>query len=179
MTLSFMNCYVSFIACLHFLLDCEFGLQAVIVDTHLEEGTYADLFWCHHDLLLPLVLLQVGLWKSLLKQKPEEGCFVSEQRAVGLQSIVQEVGLLHHSRGWLLEDALRCSQRLEQELWSSRETVVALQREQLSMRKKVEEARQALRISLGKVKDLEVKARDVPALQRYILQLKSEMLCQR
>uniref|UniRef100_A0A3B3I8N8 EF-hand and coiled-coil domain containing 1 n=1 Tax=Oryzias latipes TaxID=8090 RepID=A0A3B3I8N8_ORYLA len=66
-------------------------------------------------------------------------------------------------------------QRLEQELWSSRETVVALQREQLSMRKKVEEARQALRISLGKVKDLEVKARDVPALQRYILQLKSEI----
>uniref|UniRef100_A0A8C8DW61 EF-hand and coiled-coil domain containing 1 n=1 Tax=Oryzias sinensis TaxID=183150 RepID=A0A8C8DW61_9TELE len=123
--------------------------------------------------------LQVGLWKSRLKQKPEEGGFVSEQRAVGLQNIVQEVGLLHHSRGWLLEDALRCSQRLEQELWSSRETVVALQREQLSMRKKVEEARQALRISLGKVKDLEVKARDVPALQRYILQLKSEMLCQR
>uniref|UniRef100_A0A3B3B4T2 EF-hand and coiled-coil domain containing 1 n=1 Tax=Oryzias melastigma TaxID=30732 RepID=A0A3B3B4T2_ORYME len=85
--------------------------------------------------------LQVGLWKSRLKQKAEEGCFVSEQR----------------------------------ELWSSRETVAALQREQLSMRKKVEEARQALRISLSKVKELEVKARDVPALQRHILQLKSEL----
>lgn len=98
---------------------------------------------------------------------------------MGLQNTVQEVGLLHHSRGWLVEDALRCSQRLEQELWSSRETVAALQREQLSMRKKVEEARQALRISLSKVKELEVKARDVPALQRHILQLKSELLCHR
>ncbi|RVE72494.1 hypothetical protein OJAV_G00042250 [Oryzias javanicus] len=123
--------------------------------------------------------LQVGLWKSRFNQKPEEACFVSEQRAVGLQNIVQEVGLLHPSRGWLVEDALRCSQRLEQELWSSRETVAALQREQLSMRKKVEEARQALRISLSKVKELEVKARDVPALQRHILQLKSELLCHR
>ncbi|AWP03486.1 putative EF-hand and coiled-coil domain-containing protein 1-like [Scophthalmus maximus] len=87
--------------------------------------------------------LQVGLWKSHSKHKPED----------------------------------------EQELWSSKETVAALEdcnrvlkREQVGMRRKVQEARQALLSGLGKVKELETKANHVPALQRHILQLESELL---
>ncbi|XP_012737944.2 EF-hand and coiled-coil domain-containing protein 1 isoform X1 [Fundulus heteroclitus] len=146
--------------------------------------------------------LQVGLWKSHSKHKAEEGCFVSQQRLAvqknmtntklnkspnsnlkSLQNIIHEIEYLRSSRERQVEEAMLCNQRLEQELWSCRETVAALEesnralkREQGSMRKKVEEARQALLSGLAKVKELEAKASHVPALQRHLLQLESELL---
>ncbi|XP_044067358.1 EF-hand and coiled-coil domain-containing protein 1 isoform X4 [Siniperca chuatsi] len=146
--------------------------------------------------------LQVGLWKSHSKHKPEEGCFVAQHKQAAqktmsntnlksspysnlksLQNIIHEIELLRSSRDRQVEEAMLCNQRLEQELWSSKETVAtledcnqALKREQVGMRRKVEEARQALLSGLGKVKELEAKASHVPALQRHILQLESELL---
>nr|CBN80623.1 EF-hand domain-containing protein [Dicentrarchus labrax] len=146
--------------------------------------------------------LQVGLWKSHSKHKPEEGCFVAHQKRAAqkstsntnlksstysslksLQNIMHEIELLRSSSDRQVEEAMLCNQRLEQELWSSKETVAALEdcnqalkREQVGMRRKVEEARQALLSGLGKVKELEAKASHVPALQRHILQLESELL---
>ncbi|XP_060926614.1 EF-hand and coiled-coil domain-containing protein 1 [Limanda limanda] len=144
--------------------------------------------------------LQVGLWKSHSKHKPEDGCFVASQKQVALasncnlksstysnlkslQNIIHEIELLQTSRDRQAEEALLCNDRLEQELWSSKETVAALEdcnralkREQVGMRRKVEEARQALLSGLGKVKELEAKANHVPVLQRHILQLESELL---
>ncbi|XP_018523138.1 LOW QUALITY PROTEIN: EF-hand and coiled-coil domain-containing protein 1 [Lates calcarifer] len=146
--------------------------------------------------------LQVGLWKSHSKHKPEEGCFVAQQKKAvqkgmsngnlknstytnlkSLQNIIHEIELLQSSRDRQVEEAMLCNQRLEQELWSSKETVAALEdcnralkMEQVGMRRKVEEARQALFSGLGKVKELEAKASHVPALQRHILQLESELL---
>lgn len=100
-----------------------------------------------------------------------------------LQNIIQEIELLRSSRDRQLEEVILCNQRLEQELWSSKETVAALEdcnqvlkREQVDMRRKVEEARQVLLSSMEKVKELETKASHVPALQRHILQLESELL---
>lgn len=100
-----------------------------------------------------------------------------------LQNIIQEIELLRSSRDQQLEEVILCNQRLEQELWSSKETVAALEdcnqvlkREQVDMRRKVEEARQVLLSSMEKVKELETKASHVPALQRHILQLESELL---
>lgn len=100
-----------------------------------------------------------------------------------LQNIIHEIELLRSSRDRQVEEAMQCNQRLEQELWSSKETMVALEdcnqalkREQAGMRRKVEEARQALLSGLGKVKELEAKASHVPALQRHIVQLESELL---
>lgn len=100
-----------------------------------------------------------------------------------LQNIINEIELLRSSRDRQVEEAMLCNQRLEQELWSSKETVAALEscnqalkREQVGMRRKVEEARQVLLSGLGKVKDLETKASHVPALQRHILQLESDLL---
>lgn len=100
-----------------------------------------------------------------------------------LQNIIHEIELLQSSRDRQVEEAMLCNQRLEQELWSSKETVAALEdcnrvlkMEQVGMRRKVEEARQALFSGLGKVKELEAKASHVPALQRHILQLESELL---
>ncbi|CAN9512178.1 unnamed protein product [Ophioblennius macclurei] len=149
--------------------------------------------------------LQVGLWKSHSKHKSEDGCFIARQKQAAqkslpntnlknstysnlksLQNIVQEIELLRSSRDRQVEEAMLCNQRLEQELWSTKETLAALEdcnrglkREQVTMRRKVEEARQALLSGLGKVKELEVKASHVPALQRHILQLESELLYHR
>ncbi|XP_030585675.1 EF-hand and coiled-coil domain-containing protein 1 [Archocentrus centrarchus] len=138
--------------------------------------------------------LRVGLWKSHSKHKADEGCFVARQKQAiqkkmantnlkSLQNIIHEIELLRSSRERQVEEAMRCNQRLEQELWSSKETVAALEdcnralkREQVAMRRKVEEARQALLSGLGKVKELEAKANHVSALQRHILQLESELL---
>lgn len=146
--------------------------------------------------------LQVGLWKSHSKHKPQEGCFVAHQKQTAKKSvsntklksstysnlkslhhILHELELLRSSRDQQVEEAILCNQRLEQELWSSKETMAALEdcnqalkREQVSMRRKVEEARQALLSGLAKVKELEAKASHVPALQRHILQLESELL---
>ncbi|KAM3622159.1 uncharacterized protein V6R79_021079 [Siganus canaliculatus] len=146
--------------------------------------------------------LQVGLWKSHSKHKPDEGCFVSHQKQAGqkimnnvnlrsgtysnlkgLENIIQEMEVLRSSRDLQVEEAMLCNQRLEQELWSSKETLVtledcneALKREQVAMRRKVEETRQMLLNGLDKVKDLEAQASHVPALQRHILQLESELL---
>ncbi|XP_028262473.1 EF-hand and coiled-coil domain-containing protein 1 isoform X2 [Parambassis ranga] len=146
--------------------------------------------------------LQVGLWKSHSKHKSEEGCFVARQKQAAektltstdlksctysdlksLQSIIHEIELLRSSREEQVEEAFLCNQRLEQELWSSKEALAALEdcnralkREQAGMRRKVEEARQALLSGLGKVKELEAKAGHVPVLQRHIAQLESELL---
>ncbi|XP_074526553.1 EF-hand and coiled-coil domain-containing protein 1 [Halichoeres trimaculatus] len=146
--------------------------------------------------------LQVGLWKSHSKHKPEDGCFVAQQKQSaqkgmsnaslnsstysnlkGLQNLIQEIELLQNTRDQQVEEAMLCNQRLEKELWSSKETVAALEecnqalkKEQVGMRRKVEEARQALLSGLGKVKELEAKASHVPALQRHVVQLESELL---
>ncbi|KAK9528491.1 hypothetical protein VZT92_012645 [Zoarces viviparus] len=136
--------------------------------------------------------LQVGLWKSHSKHKPEEGCLAGHQKQSAqkslsnlksLQSIIHEIELLRSSRDLQVEEAMLCNERLEQELWTSKETVVALEdcnralkREQVGMRRKVEEARQALLSGLSKVKELEAKASHVPMLQRHVLQLESELL---
>ncbi|XP_049894736.1 EF-hand and coiled-coil domain-containing protein 1 isoform X2 [Epinephelus moara] len=146
--------------------------------------------------------LQVGLWKSHSKHKPEGGCFAGHQKPEAqksmsnsnlkshiysdlknLQKIIHEVELLQSSRDQQVEETLLCNENLEQELWRSKETVAALEdcnqalkREQVGMRRKVEEARQALLSGLGKVKELEAKASHVPVLQRHILQLESELL---
>uniref|UniRef100_A0A8C9QXK4 EF-hand and coiled-coil domain containing 1 n=1 Tax=Scleropages formosus TaxID=113540 RepID=A0A8C9QXK4_SCLFO len=72
---------------------------------------------------------------------------------------------------------------LETELRSSQDALLALEdgnrqlkREQALMRRRVEEARQALLGSLAKVKELETKAGRVPLLQRRIRHLETELL---
>lgn len=161
----------------------------------------------HHKAVFPLTYCcppQVGLWKSHSQHKLEEGCFVAHQKQITstntsdssskllkssqsdlkeLQNIIDEIELLRSSRDQQVDEIMLCNQRLEQELWSSKETVAALEdsnqalkSEQAGMRKKVEEARQVLLSSMEKVKELETKANHVPALERRVLQLESELL---
>ncbi|XP_062400428.1 EF-hand and coiled-coil domain-containing protein 1 [Sardina pilchardus] len=142
--------------------------------------------------------LQVGLWKSHAKHKPESGCFIAHQKLVAqkstsssstnpspksLQSFLREMDMIRNSRDAQVEEAMLFNRKLEQELSRSRDAVSLLEdcnrtlkREQQGMRKKVEEARQAVISGLGKVKDLEAKARHVPVLQQHIQQLEMELL---
>ncbi|XP_054693607.1 EF-hand and coiled-coil domain-containing protein 1 isoform X3 [Grus americana] len=134
--------------------------------------------------------LQVGLRKSRANHKEEGTCFTGSKRQLTqnhsqtkcLQSVLKEVELIRSSRDGQIEEAIRFNQELERELKSSQEALVNLEdcnrnlkREQAEMRKKVEEARHAVLNSLGKVKELEVKANEVPHLQIYIQQLESEL----
>ncbi|KAM8994952.1 EF-hand and coiled-coil domain-containing protein 1 isoform 2-T2 [Ara ararauna] len=134
--------------------------------------------------------LQVGLRKSHANHKEEGTCFVGCKRPLMqnysqtkcLQSVLKEVELIRSSRDGQIEEAIRFNQELERELKSSQEALVNLEdcnrnlkREQAEMRKKVEEARHAILNSLGKVKELEVKANEVPHLQGYIQKLESEL----
>ncbi|XP_035748115.1 EF-hand and coiled-coil domain-containing protein 1 [Egretta garzetta] len=134
--------------------------------------------------------LQVGLRKSHANHKEEGSCFVGNKRQLTqnhpqtkcLQIVLKEVELTRSSRDGQIEEAIRFNQELEIELKRSQEALVNLEdcnrnlkREQAEMRKKVEEARHAVLNSLGKVKELEVKANKVPHLQTYIQQLESEL----
>ncbi|XP_050835481.1 EF-hand and coiled-coil domain-containing protein 1 isoform X2 [Serinus canaria] len=90
--------------------------------------------------------------------------------------------LMQSSRDGQIEEAIWFSQELEKELKSSQEALVSLgdcnrnlKREQAEMRRKVEEARHAVLNSLGKVKELEVRAKEVPHLQIHIQQLESQL----
>ncbi|XP_069500058.1 EF-hand and coiled-coil domain-containing protein 1 [Ambystoma mexicanum] len=136
--------------------------------------------------------LQVGLWKSHATHQNEGGCLIAKHRPFshihshsqtkGLQSVLKEVELIRSSRDGQIEEAIRFNQELEKELRKSQDALAALEdcnrslkREQADMRKKVEEARQAVLNSLGKVKELEAKSNKVPILQVHIQQLESEV----
>ncbi|KAM6979806.1 EF-hand and coiled-coil domain-containing protein 1 isoform 2-T2 [Aplochiton taeniatus] len=145
--------------------------------------------------------LQVGLWKSHSKHKPEGGCFIAHQKRAAqnatshgnikstyggvksLQSILHDIERIRSSRDGQIEEVILCNQKLEQELETFKEAVAALEdcnralkREQVGMRRKVEEARQAVLGSLSKVKELEVKASHVPVLQRHVQQLECDLI---
>ncbi|KAI7795161.1 EF-hand and coiled-coil domain-containing protein 1 [Triplophysa rosa] len=138
--------------------------------------------------------LQVGLWKSHSKHKPEGGCFIAHQRRLAqkpntvgnlkdIQSFLREMDFIRSSRDGQIEEAMFFNQKLEQELQVSRKTALVLEecnrtlkKEQVEMRKRVEEARQAVLSGLKKVKELESKASHVPVLQRHVQQLEMELL---
>lgn len=136
----------------------------------------------------------MGLWKSHSKHKPEGGCFIAHQRRVAqkpnaagnlkdIESFLREMDFIRSSRDGQIEEAMFFNQKLEQELQVSRKTALMLEecnrtlkKEQVEMRKRVEEARQAVLSGLKKVKELETKASHIPVLQRHVQQLEMELL---
>ncbi|XP_043934021.1 EF-hand and coiled-coil domain-containing protein 1 [Protopterus annectens] len=136
--------------------------------------------------------VQVGLRKSHVNHKANGGCFLAARRLLAhknrsqnskcLQSMLKEMELIRSSRDGQIEEAMRFNEELEKELQNSKEALMSLEKcntnlkkEQAEMRKKVEDARQAVLRSLGKVKELESKANTVPLLQRRIEQQESEL----
>ncbi|XP_029456673.1 EF-hand and coiled-coil domain-containing protein 1 isoform X2 [Rhinatrema bivittatum] len=135
--------------------------------------------------------LQVGLWKSHASHRKDGSCFIAKRKLSShghfqtskcFQSVIKKVELIQNSQDGQIEEAIRFNQELEKELKRSQETLISLEdcnrnlkREQSEMRKKVEEARQAVLNSLGKVKELEAKSSKVPLLQIHIQQLEQEL----
>ncbi|KAM4023541.1 EF-hand and coiled-coil domain-containing protein 1 [Anomaloglossus baeobatrachus] len=133
--------------------------------------------------------LQVGLYRSRTSRLAE-GTATSANRRVLSQSftvttrcVQREVNVLQSSSEEQAPGATQRKKDLEEKLSETEKVLVYLEesnqqllKEQAEMRRKVEDARQAVRACYSKVKDLEEQSRKVPVLQTHIDQLETELL---
>ncbi|XP_039626846.1 EF-hand and coiled-coil domain-containing protein 1 [Polypterus senegalus] len=137
--------------------------------------------------------LQVGLWKSHDGHTAESGCYLANRRSFTqkshsqmdnkcLKNLLCDMEKMPTTGNGKIEEAMKFNQDLENELKMTREALRNLEEcnrslkwEQAEMRKKIEEAREAVLSSLSKVRELEVKAQQVPTLQRHVAHLESEL----
>ncbi|XP_075997366.1 EF-hand and coiled-coil domain-containing protein 1 [Genypterus blacodes] len=96
--------------------------------------------------------------------------------------LVRELKLIRSSRDGQLEEAIKFNQRLEEELqWAYKEVrklhggESALRRENAQIRRRAEEAREALSLGLQRVRQIQEQAQAVPQLQTRITQLEAEL----
>ncbi|XP_068171254.1 EF-hand and coiled-coil domain-containing protein 1 isoform X2 [Antennarius striatus] len=97
--------------------------------------------------------------------------------------LLRELNLIRSSRDGQLEEAIRFNGRLEEELrWAYQEVhkhhgvETALRKENAHIRRRAEEARQALSLGLERVRMIQEQAQAVPRLQTRITQLERELL---
>ncbi|XP_054879875.1 LOW QUALITY PROTEIN: EF-hand and coiled-coil domain-containing protein 1 [Poeciliopsis prolifica] len=97
--------------------------------------------------------------------------------------LLRELKLIRSSRDGQLEEAIKFNERLEEELqWAYQEVrklqglESSLRRENSQIRRRAEEAREALNVGLQKVRLIQEQARLVPQLQSKITQLETELL---
>ncbi|KAM5149004.1 EF-hand and coiled-coil domain-containing protein 1 [Mantella aurantiaca] len=132
--------------------------------------------------------LQVGLQRNLAAQDVEGISTISKSQVlsqcytVTTRCIQREVNLIQSSRDKQLEEVIKMNKDLEEELSKTQNVLVYLEecnqrlmREQTEMRKKAEDARQALLTCYGKVKVLEDKSSEIPLLQMRVDQLETEL----
>ncbi|CAL8340377.1 unnamed protein product [Lota lota] len=96
--------------------------------------------------------------------------------------ILRELRLIRESRDGQLEEAIRFNQRLEEELgWAYQEVrrragvESALRKENTAIRRRAEEAREAVKQGLQRVRLIQEQAQRVPELQNTISQLETEL----
>ncbi|XP_005452303.1 EF-hand and coiled-coil domain-containing protein 1 isoform X1 [Oreochromis niloticus] len=96
--------------------------------------------------------------------------------------LLRELKLIRSSRDGQLEEAIRFNKHLEEELqWAYQEVrklqgvEAALRKENTQIRKRAEEAREALSSGLQQVRLIQEQARSVPQLQSRITQLETEL----
>uniref|UniRef100_A0A3Q3AYT5 Uncharacterized protein n=1 Tax=Kryptolebias marmoratus TaxID=37003 RepID=A0A3Q3AYT5_KRYMA len=97
--------------------------------------------------------------------------------------VLRELKLIRSSRDGQLEEAIRFNKHLEEELQWAYQKVRKLQgmesslrKENFQMRKRAEEAREALRLGLQRVRLIQEQAQSVPQLKSKITQLEDELL---
>ncbi|XP_028261986.1 EF-hand and coiled-coil domain-containing protein 1 [Parambassis ranga] len=111
---------------------------------------------------------------------------VAGSRAVRRRDIrdplLRELRLIRSSRDGQLEEAMKFNERLEEELqWAYQEVrklqgvESALRKENAQIRRRAEEAREALSLGLQRVRLIQEQAQCVPQLQTTITQLESEL----
>ncbi|XP_029288047.1 EF-hand and coiled-coil domain-containing protein 1 [Cottoperca gobio] len=96
--------------------------------------------------------------------------------------LVRELKLIRSSRDGQLEEAMKFNERVEEELrWVYREVCKlhrvesALRKENAQIRRRAEEAREALSLGLQRVRMIQEQAQSVPQLQSRITQLETEL----
>ncbi|KAM6980788.1 EF-hand and coiled-coil domain-containing protein 1 [Aplochiton taeniatus] len=106
----------------------------------------------------------------------------SAERQDARDPLLRELKLIRSSRDGQLEEAIRFNQRLEEELrWAYQEigkleaAESQLRRENASIRRRAEDAREALRQGLQKVRLIQEQAQSVPGLQGRVTQLEAEL----
>ncbi|XP_077134899.1 EF-hand and coiled-coil domain-containing protein 1 [Ranitomeya variabilis] len=133
--------------------------------------------------------LQVGLYRSRTSQPMEVTATTAANRRVLSQSytvttrcVQREINVIQGSKDGQIEDASTMKKDLEEKLSKTEKVLVYLEesnqqllKEQTEMRRKVEDARQAVLACYSKVKDLEEKSSKVPILQMHIDQLETEL----
>ncbi|KAM6927792.1 EF-hand and coiled-coil domain-containing protein 1 [Xenentodon cancila] len=97
--------------------------------------------------------------------------------------VLRELKLIRSSRDGQLEEAMKFNERLEEELHWAYQEVQKLQRVESSLRKentqirrRAEEAREALSLGMQRVRLIQELAQSVPQLQSRIAQLETELL---
>ncbi|XP_053340374.1 EF-hand and coiled-coil domain-containing protein 1 isoform X1 [Clarias gariepinus] len=98
------------------------------------------------------------------------------------KDLLRELELIRASRDGQLEEAMRFSQRLEEELMSAygevsklEDTVARLRKESTEIKRRAEEARAALSAGLTRVRDIQDKAQQVRPLQEKVRNLEEEL----
>lgn len=96
--------------------------------------------------------------------------------------LLRELRLIRSGRDGQLEEAIRFNQRLEEELqWAYQEVrklqavESALRKENAQIRRRAEEARDALSLGLQRVRMIQEQAQSVPQLQSRISQLEAQL----
>uniref|UniRef100_UPI0037E89E62 EF-hand and coiled-coil domain-containing protein 1 isoform X2 n=1 Tax=Semicossyphus pulcher TaxID=241346 RepID=UPI0037E89E62 len=96
--------------------------------------------------------------------------------------LIRELKLIRSSRDGQLEEAMKFNERLEEELrWAYQEVRKlqrvdsALRKENTHIRRRAEEAREALSLGLQRVRMIQEQAQSVPQLQSRITQLEAEL----
>ncbi|CAN9512114.1 unnamed protein product [Ophioblennius macclurei] len=96
--------------------------------------------------------------------------------------LLRELRLIRSGRDGQLEEAIRFNRRLEEELqWAYQEVrklqavESTLRKENAQIRRRAEEAREALSLGLQRVRTIQEQARSVPQLQSRISQLEAEL----
>ncbi|XP_068567937.1 EF-hand and coiled-coil domain-containing protein 1 [Cebidichthys violaceus] len=94
----------------------------------------------------------------------------------------RELKLIRASRDGQLEEAMKFNERLEEELrWAYQEVrklhgaESALRKENAHIRRRAEEAREALSLGLQRVRTIQEQARSVPQLQARVARLEAEL----
>ncbi|XP_069823208.1 EF-hand and coiled-coil domain-containing protein 1 isoform X2 [Dendropsophus ebraccatus] len=132
--------------------------------------------------------LQVGLYRSRASQPIDLTAtkanrrVLSESYTVTTRCVQREINVIQSAKDGEIEEVIKAKKDLEEKLSKTEKVMVLLEesnqqllKEQAEMRKKVEDARQAVLACYSKVKDLEEKSRRVPVLQMHIDQLETQL----
>ncbi|KAM9860019.1 EF-hand and coiled-coil domain-containing protein 1 [Aulostomus maculatus] len=120
--------------------------------------------------------------KGQLRSSGGEGARRLARRCDIKDPLLRELKLIRSSRDGQLQEAIRFNERLEEELrWAYQEVhklqgaESALRRENTQIRRRAEEAREALSLGLQRVRLIQEQAESVPPLQARISQLEAEL----